>query len=356
LLVEAVLVRVWVATDRGDGETALSCYRTLVKLKPGAVRWRLKLVQLLSWLGHVKESVNELENIRGRWPADPMVRMFLLNYGSESDEIPMPPDAAGRPAEGDPDYSKEEDLQVIADKAPGQAEQVRKLVVADPERDVLLAEVTGAETAVLVFTGTNDGLSMPLSLFDRYLATLNLTAIYLKDFNRLRFLQGIQSLSDNYQGTLEALRNMLNRAGVKRLCTIGNCVGGFAAIRYGIELGAERIVAFSPPTYTSRDPLTKMEEGRRFMRTRLEANVPSEMMDLKPFLEARRHDAQIDLLYEEKDPRDRVNALRLSSLPGIRLHPQPELSYRLLRRLAFSNPDFRGLLANLLEIGVTAIR
>jgi tetratricopeptide (TPR) repeat protein len=345
-LVDAVLVRVWVATDRGDGETALSCYRTLVQLNPGAVRWRLKLVQLLNWLGRMKDAVGELEQVRGRWPNDPMVRTFLQNYGLASEMSLGSASAASRP--GDPE------LQVIRDKAPGQEERVRPLLVADPEREVQLAEVTGAQTAVLVFSGSADEVSIPLALFDRYLATLNVTAIYLKDFSRLRYLLGIQSLGQDYPGTLAALGDMLSRLGVKRWCMLGNCVGGFAAIRYGVELGADRILAFGAPTYNARDSFAKVEESRRFMRTRLEENVPREMTDLKPFLEARRHGAQIELFYEEEDTDDRMHALRLSGLPGITLHPQPGLSHRPLCRLASSNEDFRGMLAKLLKVPAAA--
>src|SRR5207253_2205915 len=116
-------------------------------------------------------------------------------------------------------------LQAIADNAPDQAAQVRPTLVVDPESDVLVANVPGAETAVLVFTGSNDGVAMPLPIFDGYMATLNVTTIYLKDFRRLRFLMGVQSLSQDYQGTLAALRDITSRAGVKRLCTVGNCDG-----------------------------------------------------------------------------------------------------------------------------------
>jgi tetratricopeptide (TPR) repeat protein len=354
-LAEAVVVRAWVATDRGDGETALSCYRTLAELNPGTARWSLKLVQLLNRFGHLEEAVNELEKLRTRWPNDPMVRTFLRNYGPAAAAPGCSASAANRAAAGDPDRADEEEIQTVADKAPGRAERVRPLVVADPERDVLLAEVTGAESAVLVFTGSNDAVSMPLPIFDRYMATLNVTAVYLKDFKRLRFLRGIRSLSEDYPGTLAALRDMLRHLGVKRVRTIGNCDGGFAAIRYGVELCADRILAFGAPTYSPQDSLTKIEQARNFMRNRLAASVASDMMDLKPFLETRQHSAQIELFYEEEDPRDRVQALHLSGLPGVRLHPQPGLSnHRLLRQLALSQEDFRGTLGNLLGVGPSA--
>lgn len=358
-LVDALLVRIWVATSRGDGETALACYRRLLELNPTAVRWALKVVQLLNWQGRVHEAARNLERVRQRWPHDPLVQSFLRNYGPAADygsvaaaSVPVENDLK-RPTPvlvADPDRGKDEELQAIAARAPSPSEQLRPIVTPDPERDVLVAELTSADTVVLVFTGTNDELSIPLTLFDRYLATLHLTAVYLKDFNRLRFLRGIQSLSDDYAGTLTALRAMVSRLGARCLCTIGNCVGGFGAIRYGVELGAERILAFGAPTCNPRDPITNLEEGRRFMRTRLEANIPPEMTDLQPFLSSRHHNSHIEIFYEEQDPRDRMQALRLSGLPGVRFHPQPEHSYRLLRRLASSHQDFRGMLANLLRV------
>jgi tetratricopeptide (TPR) repeat protein len=350
MLSEAVLVRAWVATERGDGETAVSCYRTLVELNPGTVRWPLKLVQLLTWLGRIREALGEFEGVRKRWPNDPMVRTFLWNYGPALSEGLEWAEGAGRPAEGDPDRAEWEELQAIANKAPGSEERMRPLVVSDPDRDVLIAEVKDADTAVLVFTGGNDAISMPLLIFDRYLATLNLSAFYLKDSKRLRYLLGIESLSADYQGTLSALRDMLSRLGVKRLCTIGNCEGGFAAIRYGVELGADCIVTFGAPTYSPDDELTKIEQARNFMRNRLAAKVPADMIDLKPFLATRGSKAQIEFFYENEDPRDCAHASHLSGLAGVTLHPQPGLNHSMLRRLALSHEDFRGMLGKLLRV------
>jgi tetratricopeptide (TPR) repeat protein len=352
---DAVLVRAWVATERGDEETAVSCYRTLVDLNPETVRWSLKLVQLLTWTGRVPEARSELEKIRKRWPADPMVRMFLRNYGPATVNFDLA-NAASRPAEGDPDRAEWEELRTIAEKAPGEAEWLRPLVAADPDGDVLVCEVAAAQRAILVFTGGNDAVSMPLAIFDRYLATLPLTIIYLKDFKRLRYLLGIHSLGEDYPGTLAALRSMLNRLGVKRMSTIGNCEGGFAAIRYGVELGADRILTFGAPTFSPDDSLTKIEQARNFMRNRLAAKVPGDMIDLKPFLEARQYNPQLDFFYEEADPRDCAHAMHISGLSGIKLHPQPGLNHRMLRELALSNDDFSGMLGKLLGVERTAIR
>ena len=346
-LADAVLVRAWVATGRGDGETAMSCYRRMVELKPDAVRWALKLVQLLNWHGRVQEAVSELETISQRWPNDPLVRTFLRNYGPAATVAVAPTGATG----GNLDHAEEAELEALVHKAPGPTDYVRPLLDADPARDVLIAESAGAETAVLIFTGSNDALSMPIPVFDRYLAAIPVTAVYLKDFNRLRFLRGIKSLNKDYEGTLSALKKMLRRLGTKRLITLGNCDGGFAAIRYGVELGAQRVVTFGAPTYSPGNALSRIEQARNFMKNRLAASVPSDLMDLRPFLETHPHTTQIDLFYEAEDARDSSQALHLAGLPGVQHHPRPGLSdHHLLRALALVSQDFRSLLEELLGV------
>jgi tetratricopeptide (TPR) repeat protein len=348
---DAILLRAMVATDLGDGEAALSCYRRLTELEPGTARWSLKVVQLLNWFGHVDEAVAELDKLNRQWPDDPMVRTFVRHYGPAA-ALPLgPATARGRLRGPDPDHATEAELQALADKAPDLAEHRRPVLAIDPKRDVLVAQVGGSEVGVLVFTGSNDAVSMPLALFDQYLAPLAITAIYLKDFNRLRFLRGIRSMGADYQTTLVALRELLAGLGVRRLCTLGNCDGGFAAIRYGVELGADRIIAFHAPTHSPPETLAKVEQARNFMRRRLAAMVPADMSDLRQFLQACPHDARIELFYDETEPRDTLHAMYLSDLPGIRLHPRPGNSmHHLLLGLALTSDDFTGVLGTLFGI------
>lgn len=341
-LKEAVIVRAWVATAQGDSERALACYRVLVSLSPNSVAWALKVVQLLNWLGQVEEALRELKIVTSRWPDDPAVRAFIRFSGH-----------AGRdPGRADaPEHKLEKELGIIVRKAPAAERRLREPVVDDPERDVLLVESARNECAVLLFTGTNDGLSIPLQAFDLYLAALPVTPIYVKDFKRLRYLLGIRSLSDDYEGTLAVLRSMLERLGAHRLCTIGNCEGGFAAIRYGLELGADRIIAFEPPTYSPADSTAKFEQARNFKRSRLAAMVPADMVDLKPFVEERRGNVTLELFYDELNPRDCNHAHRLAGLPGVNLHPQRCVgNRRAMQNLMLAHENFSELLGGLLGV------
>lgn len=353
-LSEAWLVRAWVATDQGDGEAALSYYRRLVELNPNTVRWLLKVVQLLNLLGHVKEAVHELKAISARWPDDPGVKMFVQNFGPAAG---LKLDATSA-ADGAQDDATDQSVssQALLARAPGAARRLRPLIDSDSGREVVVAELKHAATAVLVFTGMNDAVSIPLTIFDRFMAALPVTAIYLKDFNRLRYMVGVESLSHDYQGTILALRGMLRALGVTRLCTFGNCDGGFAAIRYGLELGAERIIAFAPATHTPQDAAAKFERGRNLKRLRFAERVTKEMSDLKPFIEAKLGGSQIELFYAEGDPRERMHALHLAGVAGVSLHVQPTPSDRqLLRQFALTRTDLCETLGTFFGVQPAAI-
>ena len=349
-LVEAWIVRAQAATGVGDGETALACYRALVRVAPNAFRWRLKLVQLLGWLGRVPEALDELAGLRFDHPSNPMVRSFLRGYRWDAPPATGADARHGATARTEPDLPKDDLIDRIAEHVPAAGRRVRPLLDADPRRDVIVAEAAGADAAVLLFTGTSDELWMPLLLFDQYLATHRITAVYLKDFHRLRYLRGIVSLGDDVATTAAALRELTARMGVKRLYTLGNCVGGFAAIRYGVELGAERVLAFSPPTQIAPETPLQLEEGRRFMKRRLEMLVDPDLTDLAPYLRNRRFGGDIQIMYEQDDPRDAVQALRLTGLPGVRLRPLPAVSGRSLTRFAADNEDFAAWLGAGLDV------
>jgi tetratricopeptide (TPR) repeat protein len=325
----AMVVRAWVATSRGDGDAALACYRRLVEMNPGVVRWSLKVVQLLNWFGHVDEAVAEIEALHRRYPDDPIVRTFLRTYGPAA-ELATAPDA---------------EFAALRAKAPPEAERRRAVLRTDAQDDVQVGAVPGAADGVLLFAGSNDALSMPLPLFDLFLAALPVTAIYLKDFNRLRFMRGIRSLAGDYAGTLTVLRGMLEDFGIRRLSVIGNCDGGFAAIRYGVELGARRILTFGAPTHSPDDGAAQLEMGRMFMRNRLTREVTAEMTDLRPFLISQARPTPIQLFYYGDDPRDGLHAAHLADVPGVSLHAWPGVDdHALLRRIAASEVDFSATL------------
>jgi tetratricopeptide (TPR) repeat protein len=346
---ETLLLLVKLATERGDGEAALSYYAKLAALHPHNTQWRLKHTQLLNWMGRFDEAMDEAAGMLARRPHDPVVRAFVHNFGL-ADEMPPSAEPTGQqPGTTNPDAAARHELQILLDRAPKMPASARAAMTADPRRDVIIPEGANSDTAMLIFAGINDALSMPLEVFDRYVQPLDVLPIYLRDFNRLRYLTGIRSISYHYQGTIDGLRRMLREKGIKRLFTLGNCVGAFAAIRYGIELGAESIAAFHTPTYCPEETPSNFQVGHRFLRIRLAAKVGHEMADLKPFLEMRASGAPIELFYDAENREDERYARRIAHVRGVHLNPLPGRgTEETLRNFVLSHDNFSLWLAGML--------
>src|SRR5271165_2864253 len=99
-----------------------------------------------------------------------MVKTFLHNYGPAATVDDSSRSGVSEPGHDDPDNQEAAKLKTIHDKSPGPDQWKRSLIVADPQSDLLMGQVTNAKAAVLVFSGSNDAVSMPLLTFDRYLA------------------------------------------------------------------------------------------------------------------------------------------------------------------------------------------
>jgi pimeloyl-ACP methyl ester carboxylesterase len=164
-------------------------------------------------------------------------------------------------------------------------------------------------------------VNIPIAMFDRYLAALGVNAIYLKDFNRLFHLQGVVSLGDSFESTISGLRSLLMDMGTRRVYCIGASAGGFAAIRYGAELGVERVVTFAGQTYDPRLEFSRPELGLALIVSRLRDRFSSEATDLAPLLRSRRLTTRFELFYPENAPRDVDQAKHLEGIESVTLHP-----------------------------------
>ncbi len=300
----ALVVLAWAAAFQGDAENALSLYRRVAEAKPDAPRWRAEIVRILNICGRVAEARSETTELARLWPEHPMARKLTFT---------APNGAAAAPsggAEGSP----------IANMgAPADSELQRPLLADDAERDVFVAQGVGAKAVAVVFAGNNDlALGLPLSVFDRYLAALGVDAIYLKDHSRLFFLSGVRSLR-RYEAALESLRTMLAKLPAARLHMIGMSGGGPAAIRYGVDLGAQNIVSFCGPTKIDFDRLPA--PVHRILAKRLQAAIPAQYLDARLFLEARDVRPRIHMVYGAEMARDRAYAEHLAGMPMVTLRP-----------------------------------
>ena len=332
---EITMMRALIAFERGDGELAILRFRELASRAPHNPRWVFELVILHQMLGEVDTAAHELDAALERMPADPL--LWGIAVGSDFRTL-QEATKAGLPLVGYGLYA------ALQDRSPADDQLRRPLVSNQKLRDFMAAPPMAGDTLVVVFTGTNDTAGMPLSIFDRYLASLGCNAVYLKDFRRLLFLRGLRSLGDR-DTTLQAIRALQRQLGCGRLCTIGMSAGAFAAIHYGVELGADCILSFGAPTYHSPNL-----GGAAIQRRLYETFLSNWELDLRAFLQSRSYTSHINLFFGERELRDRAHALYLDDLDGVTLHPVSQLNDHECLRWFALNRDLRTLLGEWLGV------
>lgn len=210
-------------------------------------------------------------------------------------------------------------LDAQADFVPPDLPPTRPLADLDRNGAVKIASARHSRGTVLVFTGLAAKASLSLPVFDRYMAGLEVSTIYLTDIGRWLFMRGISELAAGYDETLEALREQIARLGAGPVTTIGTSAGGYAAMRYGVDLGAAATLCFSPPSNLTAEFLAEDRRGQ-LVAKRLQA-LDAEMLDLRPHLLSREAVNPIDIFYGAGMPQDRRHAEHLRGVPGVTLHP-----------------------------------
>ncbi len=189
---------------------------------------------------------------------------------------------------------------------------------------------------MIAFGGMRRAIGLPM--FEFYRLTSHhgqWNKIYLRDQHALWYHAGLHGLGDNIDEITASLRRYSDHPGTRRVVTIGNSGGGYAALLFGSLLGAAEVHAFSPRT--SLRPLHRLLSGedrnlwKNFLRLLLHGQ--RKYLDLLPVLAQAKVKTIYHIHYSENFPADRQQAIHLASLPNVHLHPYPNNNHQLIQRL-----------------------
>ncbi len=199
----------------------------------------------------------------------------------------------------------------------------RPPVADDPDRDVIVSPRGDNGRVAIVFTGLADVAMVPLEVTDTFFAILGTTVIYLKDFHRLLYCNGIKSLAGDFSASVAALDALTRSLGdFDHLTVMGTSAGGQGALNYGLDLGAERILCFSPPTNTTADFMENAGDTRaKTVVRRLNLLAPAPLLDVRSRFAACPPRGPVDIVFGAENRIDRAHAENLRGLPNVHLHP-----------------------------------
>lgn len=170
-----------------------------------------------------------------------------------------------------------------------------------------------------------------------------LNRILIRDVVNSWYHRGVPGLGTHVDEVAATLRGLVRSIGPSEVITIGQSMGGYAAILFGMLLDADRIVAFGPLSHL--DPVEAERYGdRRFLPVmeQLRDDPPkSGYYDLVELGKAVDYRGDLHVLFGThpgiddgvSGNLDAIHAFRLAKLPRVTLHPYSQSVHAVIQWL-----------------------
>ncbi len=176
-----------------------------------------------------------------------------------------------------------------------------------------------ARDVVLVFLGVGSRFFMQIASLHPFLKPFGHHVLYLRDMQWSVFLRGIDGLGASYEESVARLRDVCRGLGDghARIYCYGASMGGFGALRYGLDLGARRVLAIETMTSTKGGLCRAQDEGW------LADKLGPLAVDLRTLYRQHPTPPPATLYYGADNRRDAIHAERFADVPGARVVPVP---------------------------------
>ncbi len=160
---------------------------------------------------------------------------------------------------------------------------------------------------IISFAGLGDQFQ-----FKNILSALDVNIIYLRDLRHNWYLNGVPGVGNNVEEITVFLSEQINQHSFRKIITVGASAGGFAALLFGSQIGADVIMAFSPQTFMDRFRRLlywdrRWEDRRKEIYTGNASN--RSYVDLKPVMKT--FEGEVQLFYDKNHRLDKIHAKRL---------------------------------------------
>jgi hypothetical protein len=188
-----------------------------------------------------------------------------------------------------------------------------------PARPYVLVRQPASDSLVIVFMPPAGGFGATANATQAMLGRTPPNACYLYDSRALYHLAGTDRFGAGYAAMIDGLKKLVAATGAARVITLGASAAGFTAIRAGLDIAADAVIAAGGVTSMTAAAMTA--DGRLpGTRTRLLDCVPDKARDLRPELVAHGGRMPVHLFYGESNREDAMHAHHLDGIAGVTLH------------------------------------
>lgn len=187
----------------------------------------------------------------------------------------------------------------------------------------------------VAFGGIRQRLGAPPFEFFNSIANIDCDKIFLRDFQRSWYQRGIDQELNDFDKVVNYLGGVISKYKYRKVCFLGNSMGGYAAILFGTILDVDKVIAFAPQSFIDKFRRFIYRDKRsRGLKDNLYTyeNVNKAHFDLKKFLlKNDSYKTEINIYYSALDRLDSRHAKRLKNRKNVILHPIYEGDHSVIR-------------------------
>lgn len=218
----------------------------------------------------------------------------------------------------------------------------------DPSRPVAEQFDVDSDRLMIAFGGLQGFTAIPPFEFLNLTRDIPCKKIFVRDFEQVWYLKGLPGIAPNPEGVAEYLRGVIRSQSVRRVVTVGNSMGGYAALLFGALLDADVVLSFAPQTYLSlwKSALTLDIRWRRALVKANRVNQNPAYLELHNVLKSTPRKGTYHLYYSADDWHDVLHAVNLRGT-GVDLIRCPGGGHALVKHLRESGELKRALVSAL---------
>jgi tetratricopeptide (TPR) repeat protein len=214
------------------------------------------------------------------------------------------------------------ELRAYADAAnlPTAAHDTEAMRLITPAGDILIERSAGARALLIAFGGLATMFGAASDEMSSLVCNKSVNTMFVSDPQRLFMLGGFASVGD-YRTTIAWLHALRTAWAFEHFYCIGFSGGGYPALRYGLDLGARRILTFAAPTQITPG-ITKIDTRATALAIRTLNRKPDMCVNMRDEIAKLGATAPEIINYYGADmPEDAYHGRNIEGLPTVSSHP-----------------------------------
>ena len=216
----------------------------------------------------------------------------------------------------------------------------------------ILVDFNNHKNLLVSFGGIQQGLGMPVFEFFNSISDIQCDKIYFRDFNQAWYQKGVDTELNHIDKITKYLEEKINSNQYKKICFLGNSMGGYASILFGRILNVNTVISFAPQTFIDRFNHILYFDKRWSKQIKKVYNYEKnskQFFDLKKHLKkTNTYRTEINIYYSPKHRLDKKHAERLRHEKGVILNPIEEGGHSVVK-VVRNNGELKTLIKSTFE-------